>query len=86
MRRRGGPGDVVARRPLSLAGVLFVVAAIAHVWWWTVTPGPGRTFSTALGSGQYVAAASALATYPTAHPAYVAAAIVGVALVVRDAT
>lgn len=76
-------GDAVARRPLALVGLAFVAAGVTHFYQWTGGAGPGRQFSDALGRGSYVTAAPEVLAYATGHPAYVAAVVVGVALLFR---
>jgi len=76
-------GDAVARRPLALVGLALALGGAAHFATWTDGSGTGSQFATALGQGNYTNAAPKLVAYATAHPAYVAAVVVGVALVVR---
>ena len=76
-------GDAVARRPLALVGLAFVAAAVTHFYQWTGGAGAGRRFSDALGRGSYTTAAPELVAYGTGHPAYVAAVVAGVALLLR---
>jgi len=76
-------GDAVARRPLALVGAVFAAAGVAHFYQWTDGAAPGRQFSDALGQGNLATAVPELAAYATAHPAYVAAVVVGVALLFR---
>ncbi|SEV97962.1 hypothetical protein [Halobacterium jilantaiense] len=77
----GRIGDVVADRPLALVGVVLALAGVTHFAAWTEGAGPGGQFADALGQGNLTGAMPELATYATVHPAYVAAAVVGVALV-----
>lgn len=79
----GRLGDAVAGRPLALVGVASAVGGAAHFATWTEGAGPGRQFTDAVGRGSLTGAAPELAAYATAHPAYVAAIVVGLALVLR---
>lgn len=79
----GRVGDAVAERPLALVGLGLALAGAAHFATWTEGAGSGRRFADAVGQGNFPGAAPELAAYATAHPAYVAAVVVGVALVFR---
>lgn len=79
----GRVGDAVARRPLALVGLGLVLAGSAHFATWTEGAGPGRWFADAVGQGNFTGVAPELAAYASAHPAYVAAVVVGAALVFR---
>ncbi len=76
-------GDAATRRPLALVGLAFAAAGVTHFYQWTDGAAPGRQFSDALGQGNYATAAPELVAYATGHPAYVAAVVVGVALLFR---
>jgi len=79
----GRVGDAVAGRPLSLVGLVLGLGGAAHFATWTEGAEPGRQFAAAAGQGNLTGAMPELATYAAAHPAYVAAVVVGFALVVR---
>lgn len=79
----GRIGDVVAGRPLALVGLVLGLAGVTHFATWTEGAGPGGQFADALGQGNLTGAMPELAAYATAHPAYVGAVVVGVALVFR---
>ena len=79
----GRVGDAVAGRPLALVGLALGLAGAVHFATWTEGAGPGRQFADAVGQGNLTGAAPELLAYATAHPAYVAAVVVGVALVLR---
>lgn len=79
----GRVGDAVAGRPLALVGLVLGFGGATHFATWTEGAAPGRQFADAVGQGNLTGAAPELAAYATAHPAYVAAVVVGVALVMR---
>jgi hypothetical protein len=68
---------------MAVVGALLAVGGVAHFWTWTGGAAAGKEFSTELAAGSLLGAAPELAAYAQAHPAYVAALVVGVALVVR---
>jgi hypothetical protein len=76
-------GDAVAGRPLALVGLALGLGGAAHFATWTEAAGAGRQFAGAVSQGNLTGAAPELAAYAVAHPAYVAAVLVGFALVVR---
>jgi hypothetical protein len=79
----GRVGDAVANRTMQVIGVLLGLGGVAHFWTWTDGAGAGQQFSNAVGTGSLLAAMPELATYAQTHPAYVAAVVAGVALLVR---
>lgn len=79
----GRVGDAVAGRPLALVGLALALGGVAHFSTWTEGGGPGHQFADAVGQGNFTGAAPELLAYATAHPAYVAAVVVGLALVLR---
>ena len=79
----GRVGDAVAGRPLALVGLGLAFGGAAHFSTWTDGADTGRQFADAVGQGNFTGAAPELLAYATAHPAYVAAVVVGLALVMR---